>query len=194
MGNLEKKKGERVHTRSIRIETFAVDDAHVIVEGVLEDTRHLSYYSITNRHRQPGPIHGMAVRLLIGGMPFRILDAEADMPEVPLEECGLAADSVKKLIGLPIAYGFSKEVKDRLDGIEGCNHLTSLILTMGSAAVQGMAAHRGGRPQDPENTSFMLEYLKNTCCGWREDGPAFQRVQEEIRAAGEKNGADTDSA
>ncbi len=39
MGNLEKKKGERVHTRSIRIDTFAVDEGHVIVEGVLEDAR-----------------------------------------------------------------------------------------------------------------------------------------------------------
>jgi hypothetical protein len=193
MGNLEKKKGERVHTRSIRIDTFAVDEGHVIVEGVLEDTRHLSYYSISNQLRQPCQLHGMVVRLLIGGMPVRILDAEGEMPEVPMEECGLAADSVKKLVDLPIVYGFSKEVKERLDGVEGCNHLTSLILTMGSAAVQGMAAHRAQKPADPDSGAFMLDYLKNTCCSWREDGASYRRVREDIRAAREKNGPGTGS-
>ena len=189
MGKLENRKGERVHSRDVRIDTFAVDDDHVIVEGVLEDTRHLPSYSLARKERPPAQIHGMVVRLMIGGMPARIVDAEADMPEVPVEGCRAAAASVKKLVGMSIVYGFSKEVKDRLDGVEGCSHLTSLILTMGSAAVQGMAAHRGRKPPAPETGAGMLAYLKNTCCTWREDGPAFLRVQDEIRSALEKAGS-----
>jgi len=183
MGNLEGRKRERVHTRSLRIETFAVDDDHVIVEGVLEDTRHLPSYSLARKERPPAQIHGMVVRLMIGGMPARIVDAEAEMPEVPVEGCREAASSVKKLVGMSIVYGFSKEVKDRLDGVEGCSHLTSLILTMGSAAVQGMAAHRGRKPPAPEMGAGMLAYLKDTCCTWREDGPTYRRVREEVRNA-----------
>jgi hypothetical protein len=188
MQELAGRKGERVHTRSIRIDTFAVDDDQVIVEGALEDTRHLVSFSLARKVRPPARIHGMVVRLLIGGMPARIVKAEAEMPEVPLEECRVAMQSVKKLEGMSIVYGFSKEVKDRLDGVEGCSHLTSLVLTMGSAAVQGMAAHQARKPPVPEMGAGMLEYLKNTCCTWREDGPAYRRVLEEVRAALETAG------
>lgn len=183
MGGLESRKGERVHTRSVRIDTYAVDREHVIVEGVLEDTRHLPSYSLARKERPPARIHGMTVRLLIGGFPARIVDAEADMAEVPLEECRRAAESLRKLVGLFIVYGFSKEVKERLDGVEGCSHLTSLILTMGSAAIQGMAAQQGRKPPAPEMAAGMLEYMKDTCCVWRQDGPTYRRVRDEVQAA-----------
>lgn len=180
MTSLEKLKGEKVHTRSIRIDTYSVDEERVIVEGILEDTRPQPIYTIAKQRREPGRVHGMAVRLLLGGMPTEILDAEADMLTVPMEICREAVDSVKNLIGMPIVYGFSKAVKDRISGTEGCNHLTSLILTMGSAAVQGMAAHRGRTPPPPEAREAMLEYVKNSCCVWSEDGDHYRRTLEEI--------------
>ena len=181
MGSLKALKKELVHTRSIRMQTFAVDEERVVVEGVLEDIRPFGVHTISNQRRESGQVHGMTVRLLIGGMPSRIQDAEAEMKKVPLDGCGQAVDSVKKLVGMPIVYGFSKEVKERLSGIEGCNHLTSLILTMGSAAVQGMAAHRGRKPVPPEARAAMLEYLKDTCCVWREDGDLFREVSDQIK-------------
>ena len=97
-----------------------------------------------------------------------------------MEGCRQAIETVKLLIGLPVVYGFSKAVKDRLDGPAGCNHLTSLILTMGSAAVQGMAANRGNAPQPPEAREAMLEYVKDSCCVWRRDGDHYENTREEI--------------
>jgi len=79
MTSLEKLKGQEVHTRSIRIDTYSVDEDRVIVEGVLEDTRPMPIYTIAKRRREPGIVHGMVVRLLLGGMPIEILDAEAEM-------------------------------------------------------------------------------------------------------------------
>lgn len=181
MGSLKALKKELVHTRAIRMQTFAVDEERVLVEGILEDNRPFGVHTISNQRREPGQVHGMTVRLLMGGMPSRIQDAEAEMTTVPLDGCGQAVDSVKKLVGMPIVYGFSKEVKERLSGIEGCNHLTSLILTMGSAAVQGMAAHRGRNPVPPEARAAMLEYLKDTCCVWKEDGDLFREVSDQIK-------------
>jgi len=182
MTSLEKLKGERVHTRSVRIDTYAVDEDRVIVEGTLEDTRPLPIYTIAKKRREPGTVHGMVVRLLLGGMPAEILDAEAELPTVPMEACRQAIDSVKKLVGMPVVYGFSKAVKDRLSGTEACNHLTSLILTMGSAAVQGMAAQRGQSPAPAEARETMLEYVKNSCCVWREDGDHYRKTLAEIRS------------
>ena len=182
MTSLEKLKGQKVHTRSIRIDTYSVDEGRVIVEGVLEDTRPMPIYTIVKRRREPGIVHGMVVRLLLGGMPTEILDAEAEMPAVPMDGCTEAIDSVKRLVGLPIVYGFSKAVKDRLGGPLGCNHLTSLILTMGSASVQGMAAHRGQTPPPPEAREAMLEYVKDSCCVWREDGEHYKNTLAEIKS------------
>ena len=181
MTSLERLKGEKVHTRSIRIETFSVDADRVIVEGVLEDTRPLPIYTIARGRRDPGIVHGMVVRLLLGGMPTEILDAEAEMPTVPMKGCTQAIDSVKSLVGMPIVYGFSKAVKERLSGPVGCNHLTSLILTMGSASVQGMAAHRGQTPPPPEAREAMLEYVKDSCCVWRGDGKHYKKTLDEIK-------------
>ena len=103
------------------------------------------------------------------------------MPTVPLEGCRQAIHSVKGLIGMPIVYGFTKAVKDRFISTEGCNHLTSLMLTMGSVAVQGMAANRGKTPPPPEAREMMLEYVKDTCCVWRGDGEHYKKTLEEIR-------------
>ena len=112
----------------------------------------------------------------------------AEMTKVPMTGCNQAVQSVKKLVGMSIVYGFSKEVKDRLDGTEGCNHLTSLILTMGSAAVQGMAAHRGRKPAPAEARAAMLEYIKNTCCAWKEDDELYRQVSDEIGKSVETKG------
>ncbi len=181
MTSLEKLKGEKVHERSIRIETYSVDEERVVVEGTLEDERMQSIYTIANQRRKAGKVHGMVVRLLLGGMPTKILDAEAEMPIVPAEGCRHAMDSVKGLIGMPIVYGFTKAVKDKLISTEGCNHLTSLMLTMGSVAVQGMAANRGKKPPQPEAREAMLEYVKDSCCLWRGDGDHYKKTLEEIR-------------
>ena len=187
MSSLKALKGERVHTRSIRIETFAVDNDRVVVEGVLEDIRTCVMYTISGHRREPGPVHGMAVRFLVGGIPVKILDVEVEMPKVPLEECDQVASSVKKLIGLHVVYGYTKAVKERMGGIEGCTHLTNLILAMGSAAIQGMASHRGRGPIPPDARALMIQYVKNSCRVWREGGPQIQKAMDEIKKASESN-------
>ena len=180
MPSLKSLKNERVHTRSISMSTYRVDQERVLVEGVLKDERAVKVVSFTGKEREPGPVHHIVVRLLLGTMPVTIVDAEAEMHHVPLEACNQATASLKKLIGMPISHGFSKEVKDRLDGVEGCNHLTSLVLTMGSAALQGLAAHRGRKSQTKEERAFTLEYIKNSCVVWKEDSEFFQEALEEI--------------
>jgi len=181
MSSLKSLKKEKVHTRAIVMNTYRVDQERILVEGELKDERSVGVITFTGKERGPGTVHHMVVRLLIGTLPVTILDAEAEMHHVPLDACSQATASLKKLIGMPVAYGFSKEVKDRLDGIEGCNHLTSLVLTMGSAAMQGLAAHRGHKPQTQEERALTLEYIKNSCVVWQEESKFFQEASEEVK-------------
>jgi len=185
MSKLEELRKERIHARTIRIESFLVDDERVVVEGSLDDERMMEIYTRTNQVLGPGPVHGMKVRMLVGEIPPKILDIEAEMPEVPMEECPEAKANIKKLVGLTLTYGYSREVKKLLGGVKGCVHLTSLILAMGPAALHGWNNNNRRRPAPAEFGSFMLEYIKNSCWVWREDGEKYQGEVEEMKKRGE---------
>lgn len=183
MTSLNELKGQKLHQRTITIESFRVNDDRIIIEGSLNDSRTREIYTLMGENRPPGPVHGMVARLLVGDTPPRILEAEAEMPKIPSQECEEAMATIKKLIGLPIVYGFSKAVKDRLGGATGCTHLTSLVLSMGSAAMQGFANNRGQNQLSNEARSMMVQYVKNSCYVWREDGELFKKVVKEIKKA-----------
>jgi hypothetical protein len=180
MRSLKEMKGERLHTRSISVEAFLAGEDRIVIEGRLDDARHVATHTLSGGRRDPGPMHGMVARFLIGGTPPEILEAEAEMPKVPLEECLEAAESVKELVGLKIIYGFSREVKRRLGGVKGCTHLISLVLAVGSAAMQGFASGRGLAPLPVETKSVMLQYLKNSCMVWREGGGVYEKLLKEM--------------
>jgi hypothetical protein len=125
----------------------------------------------------------MRVRLLVGGWPVTILDAEAEMPDVPHELCPTTLESAKRIVGLSIVSGYSEEVHRRLGGIQGCAHLTHLIVTMGPAALHGYWTQisRQRRPIPRSLDEFLgLTNLINTCKLWREDGPFMQMIQKAL--------------
>ncbi|MBW1765158.1 MAG: DUF2889 domain-containing protein [Deltaproteobacteria bacterium] len=117
-----------------------------------------------------------------------ILDAEAEMPGVPHELCPTTLESVKKVVKVTIASGFSDEVKKRLGGVEGCAHLMHLILAMGPAALHGYWAQRS-RKRLPMPRSLDevpgLSLLMNSCKLWEEDGPMIQMVRDTLEKQGE---------
>ncbi|MBA4394068.1 MAG: hypothetical protein C0407_10990, partial [Desulfobacca sp.] len=173
-----------VHERKMEIRTYPLEDDRVIVEGWLRDERLLTGYHWDGRPRPSGVVHWMGVRLLIGDWPLTILEAEAEMPTVPHKLCPTVLESVKKLVGLSITSGYSNQVRRRLGGVKGCNHLTHLILAMGTAALHGFWTHLSRQPQ-PVPRSFEeipgLPYLINSCKLWKEDGPFIQEIKEKFR-------------
>jgi hypothetical protein len=172
-----------VHERKIEIHTYPLENNQVIVEGWLRDERMVPGQTRDGRPRPPGVVHWMCVRLLLGGRPITILEAEAEMPTIPNPLCPTVADSVKKIIGLPIVAGFSDQVRKKLYGVEGCSHLMHLILAMGPAGLHGYWAAQGQkeqkRPRTLEETPN-LEYLVNSCRLWREDGPLIKQLREAL--------------
>lgn len=172
-----------VHERRIEIRTFPLGNDQVIVEGWLRDERMVSGYHRDGQPRPPGVVHKMCVRLLLGGRPLTILDAEAEMPTVPHPLCPTVAETVKKIIGLPIVAGFSEQVRQKLYGVEGCSHLMHLILAMGPAGLHGFWADQGRKSASvPRNLNEIphLNLLINSCRLWRTDGPLLAQLQEAL--------------
>lgn len=175
-----------VHERRLEFRTYPLEDGRLLVEGWLRDERLIPGYYWNGRQRPPGVVHWMCVRLLVGGWPPSILDAEAEMPEVPHELCPGTLESVKKVIGLCIVSGYSEEVHKRLGGIQGCAHMTHLITVMGPAALHGYwthySRHRRPPPRSLEEIAG-LSYLINSCKLWKEDGPMMDMIRTELEKA-----------
>jgi hypothetical protein len=173
-----------VHERKLEIRTYPLEEGRVIVEGWLRDERLIFGYHRDGSGRPPGVVHWMGVRLLLGGRPITILEAEAEMPTTPNTLCPTVAETVKKIVGLPVVAGFSDQVRKRLGGVEGCSHMMHLILAMGPAGLHGFWAHQSRKPH-PIPKSFEeiegLPYLINSCQLWSEDGPLIRQIKERFK-------------
>jgi len=179
-----------VHERHLEFRTYPLEDERMIIEGWLKDERLVPGYHWNGKSRPTGAVHWMCVRLLVGGWPVTILDAEAEMPDIPHELCPTTLESVKRIVGLSIVSGYSEEVHRRLGGVQGCAHLTHLIVTMGPAALHGYWTQisRQRRPIPRSLDEFLgLPQLINSCKLWREDGPFMQMIQEAMETQNKKN-------
>lgn len=66
-----------------------------------------------------------------------VLSAEAKLLKHPFEECLLAMESVKSLIGFrAVNFGSRKEVYKRVAGPKGCTHLAELVMESINARIQ----------------------------------------------------------
>lgn len=181
-------KGAPVHERRLELRTYPLYNDQLIVEGWLKDDRLIQGYHWNGKLREPGAVHRMCVRMLIGGWPVTILDAEAEMPQTPHELCPTTLDSVKKIIGLQIVSGYSEKVSHLIGGVRGCNHMTHLIVVMGTAALHGYWTHysRERHPIPRSLDEFMgLSNLVNSCALWGEDGPIMQEIRTVLAANSE---------
>jgi hypothetical protein len=172
-----------VHQRSVKIRSFPIEEGRLIVEGVLRDNQLAAGFEWDGKPFLPGVVHLIVVRIMVGGWPLEILDAEAEMPDIPHELCPTTLDSIQRIIGLKIATGFNNEVRKRLGGLRGCAHMSFLVSAMGTAALHGYwsAKSRTPRPVPKSVEEFTsLPALINSCALWGKDGPLMQHIRETI--------------
>lgn len=183
------EKKDLLHTRSITVNTYEIGENRLLIEGILKDDRFFqSYFYSAKKFIDPGTIHHIIIRLKISLPEIEITDAEAEMAAIPNEICQEVKDAVTKLIGIRIKQGFTQKIRKLFGGTAGCLHMTNLIISMGSAAVQGQWAYysrkrEGYHVRIPE---IDLSLLLNSCWLWREDGPYYRRIIEMRRQQDEK--------
>jgi len=173
-----------VHERRLELRAYAVENDQLIVEGWLKDDRFVSRYQLDGSLSPPGKIHRICVRMLMGGWPLSILDAEAEMPVVPHEECPDTQETVKALIGLTITHGYGDRVLERIGGVKGCAHMVQLIISMGNTALHGYWSHQLQQPLQLTDTPEEmpgLDYVVDSCMLWKKDGPLIQKIQKAIK-------------
>ena len=180
MIRLDKTRQKKIHTRRIDMATYTHAGRSIIVEGTLHDERLTAVFRPTGERVQAGPIHHMVIRMQVGGAQLTIEDIDVEIGTAPNEMCQEALDSLRPVIGLPIAAGFTARIKGLVGGARGCAHLVALLGAMAPAAVQGAWNAMSQKPVDPRHLPTAIERIKNTCMLWREDGPFMKKYEEHL--------------
>ncbi|MCG6909058.1 MAG: DUF2889 domain-containing protein [Deltaproteobacteria bacterium] len=180
MISIDKSKQKKIHTRRIDMATYEKDDRSIVVEGVLHDERLVEVYRPTGEKTGAGPIHHMVIRMQVGRANLVIEAIDVEIGTAPHEACREALDSLKPVIGMPIAAGFTARIKEIVGGANGCAHLVALLNAMAPAALQGAWNALARTPMNPGHLAAAVERIKDTCMLWREDGVLMKEYQEKL--------------
>ncbi|MCA1795514.1 MAG: DUF2889 domain-containing protein [Desulfobacteraceae bacterium] len=171
------------HTRDIRMATYPHEGGRVIITGELKDIRYVPIFDITGRVLEPGTIHHMRLFCLVASDPLRIVEAQADMSTIPMEECRTTLDRIPLLAGLEIKPGFTRQVGTIMGGTRGCTHLCTLTKAMAQEIVHGWLTEKRREPTPlPDNIEDIKEsgFLVDSCRLWQKDGPKLQALEQAI--------------
>jgi hypothetical protein len=139
---------ELTHTRRVRYEGYKRADGLWDIEAHLTDIKNHDFTLKTGVRRAGLPVHDMTLRVTID-RKFNVVDALAVADAVPYPGgCEAAAPEYRKLIGLNLVKKFRDGVRTRLGGVQGCTHITEMLVGLPTAAIQSFAGEmREDRPQ-----------------------------------------------
>ena len=143
MGLPKAVEREKKHHRKIDCEGFLRADGLWDIDAHLVDTR--SYDCGYDESHRGGviaagePVHDMWLRLTID-LDFLIHDVQAASEQTPFAICPRAADAMRQLIGLRIAPGWRRQVRERIDSNQSCTHLMDLLGQLTATAYQTLHA------------------------------------------------------
>ena len=105
------------------------------------------------------------------------------IPGAPYDDiCREMENCLDEIKGLVIAPGFTSKVRKIAGGIKGCVHLTTLLLSMAPAALQGYWVFISRKRHGSEDSDLDIKnYLVGSCWAWRKDGPLIKSLEKEIK-------------
>ena len=179
---------QHLHTRRVTCQGFYREDGLWDIEGRITDEKTYEHANEWRGPLKPGDyVHDMSIRLTLDHR-FTIVDVEAVTDSSPYRMCGDITPNYRKLIGLRIGPGFTRAVKERLGGVNGCKHLVELLGPVATTAFQTagsrkanelQAAHRAkiGKPpkaRDPDRPA-RKPYMLDNCHAWASDSEVTKR-------------------
>ncbi len=176
---------ELVHTRRINCRAFRLGNGWLEIEASLADEKGEPVPFRSRPPVQPGALmHGMSLLLTVDA-EFVIRDIRAATQTAPWAMCGGTDDAYRKLIGLRIGPGFSRQMKKLVGGIEGCTHVTELVAQAANTYMQASWPDRIARQMavsaDPRQWPDQGAVgFVNHCHAWRQDGATLEQEYPEL--------------
>lgn len=171
-----------IHQRKIDCVGYRRADGLWDIEGRLVDTK---CYFFSNPWRSgipPGePVHEMLVRLTIDGR-FTVVAVECVSDATPHESCGAIIPNFQRLVGLAMGAGWSKRVKERVGGPQGCAHHVELIGLLATVAFQTAGPLLAADRPDTARADSR-QFIVDTCHVWKSGGEMAERFMADPKKA-----------
>lgn len=127
---------ELLHDRTYQTRVYRKDGDHLLVRGAVTDTKPAGLYIVDDD--APLEIHQMQVELVVALEGLVIVDAKVGFETHPQPACPGIAEHYRSLIGMSIARGYSRKVRELFGGPRGCAHTTALLQAMAPAVFQSL--------------------------------------------------------
>jgi len=167
---------EHIHTRTIVINAYRRSDGLMDVEGQITDVKPFQHQMMDGLVEAGEPVHDLAIRITLDDS-LTVRDAVASMDSTAHELCPAAAPNFKNIIGLQIAGGWNKKVKEAMSPGLGCTHIIEMLAQMASGAKQAMWSRKPGEKMDlpPPQQREIMPGMLNSCYAYRQDGELVQQ-------------------
>ena len=162
---------ELSHTRQVTFQGYYRQDGLWDIEAQIIDTKPFSFPN-TDRGgtiEAEEPLHNMSVRLTMDDK-LNIHDIEVVTDHSPYNYCPGISSTYKKLIGERIAPGWSNKLKTLFGKAGGCTHITELLASAGTAAIQTIYGSRQKQLERSKNSDRYPWHL-NTCYAMEQSSP-----------------------
>jgi len=134
---------QRLHRRGITFEGFRRDDGLFDIDAHLVDSKDHDYELMTGVRPAREAVHEMWVRVTIDDR-FVVHAVEVRTDAMPYPgACDRIEPAYARLVGASLVRGFRRRLHDDMGGTRGCTHVTELLGSLPSAAVQTFASLRG---------------------------------------------------
>lgn len=128
-----------IHRRRIEVEGYLREDGLFDLEARLVDTKGRDYALATGVRPAGAAIHDMVICVTIDRrMVVQSVQARTDASPYP-GACERIAPQYADLAGLDLMRGFRQAVRERFSGLAGCSHLSELLMSVPTAALQTLA-------------------------------------------------------
>lgn len=165
---------EHLHTRSVEFRGYRREDELFDIEAHMTDVKSYGFANEFRGEIKAGePLHDMWLRVTLDE-DLVIRDVEAVTDAGPYAVCPAATPNYKTMIGQRMGAGWRRVVREHVGGVEGCTHLSEVLVAMGTVAFQTLypylAKRREGQPRAGRPP------LLNTCHTFRSDGEVAKKI------------------
>ena len=166
-----------IHTREYETRVYLLSEDEILVRGAISDTKPPGLYLLGDP--KPLEVHQMQLELHVALPSLEITSAQVVFETHPHSKCPMIAADYEKLVGLSIARGFTRKIRDLFGGPKGCTHTNALLQAMAPAVVQSTwsVSVRKTRRDAEKRSEMTQEELErriranqNTCHIWSEEG------------------------
>lgn len=174
--------GELVHQRDYTVKSYRQSADRLRIRGVIQDQKPPGVY--IEDDPEPLSVHQMVVDLVLDFPTLEIVEAEVVMEVTPHATCTSIETTYQQLVGVSIARGFSRTVRDLFGGPRGCTHVGALLQAMAPIAIQSLWSMRAldetpvalTAAEALEQRRQGLAFNTNTCHVWEEDGELMKKA------------------